>query len=229
MNIEVDTVITQKEFDALYKKHRLWIKNEEDGSRMELAHDDLTHIDMSGYNLSKAIIRRSNLEGVNMDNCCAEKAVFYGSNMINVSLKGADMWSADLRYCDMTGCVTDEKTIMGDTNLLGAKGLPRHISLTCIKKAMSDESETLYNDGLVIYWLDSQIIELGTKKYSLDSFKEHIEGLYGDDSQELNAFIALYTFARSLSDASLKEHDQIVVCEHNLNDRKKHQKWSDQI
>lgn len=131
--------ISQKELNKILEKHKLWIKNEEDGKRADLKGIDLSYtylsnIDLSyvylkdtdlkradlsnanltSANLIDADLRGADLRDANLWNVHLSWANLYNANLYNVDLRDADLYNTNLRGVNLRGAD------LRNTNLRGA-------------------------------------------------------------------------------------------------------------
>ena len=85
--------ITKKELKTILEQHKLWlVSNEKEGKRA-----NLTHADLSGANLSGAILRYADLTRANLR--CADLTF---ADLTSANLTGDDLTDVDLSYAHLT-------------------------------------------------------------------------------------------------------------------------------
>ena len=120
---------TELELKGILEKHSLWLREDPNGERANLAWTDLygadlrmanlCRADLTGANLSKAdlsgaILRKADFSGANLG-----KADLSGANLSGSNLSGADLREADLRWVDLSESILCRANLSG-SNLSGS-------------------------------------------------------------------------------------------------------------
>ncbi len=103
---------------------------ENPADRLDLSGADLSGMNFTGWNLSRAILYNSDLSGAclqdaDLSECWARRAKFVGANLNKASLYRASLASADLRDADLSNtnmyrCILREATLNEGTSFDGA-------------------------------------------------------------------------------------------------------------
>lgn len=83
--------MTQRELNAILKKHQMWLNVEDGGERANLRWADLSGLDLRGANLYGADLYGANLYGANLRGANLRGANLYGANLGGADLGGADL------------------------------------------------------------------------------------------------------------------------------------------
>ena len=137
---------TELELKGILEKHSLWLREDPNGERANLAWTDLygadlrranlCRADLTGANLSKAdlsgaILRKADFSGANLG-----KADLSGANLSGSNLSGADLREADLRWADLSESILCRANLSGSNlsraNLHESKGV--NYPMTCPEK-----------------------------------------------------------------------------------------------
>ena len=115
--------ITQDEFDAAYQTHKQWLKDPEQGKRLELPYYDLRSLSMPKL----ADFSKADFEGADLSYLNLEYANFKGSNCEGANLQGARLCRAtlcetNLVNANLSNTILDRATIIY-SNLHNAKGI----------------------------------------------------------------------------------------------------------
>lgn len=94
--------INQIELNKILDLHKKWLDDKPDGKRA-----DLSYTDLSGLNLSGAILRNANLikvilEGANLEGADLSCADLRGANLEGANLEGTDLSCSDLRGANLS-------------------------------------------------------------------------------------------------------------------------------
>jgi hypothetical protein len=138
---------TQKEIDAILKKHDLWLRGKKTGIRADLSSADLSwanlrwanlswanlsSADLSSADLRWADLRWANLRSANLRSANLRSADLSSADLSSADLSSADLRSADLRWADLRWAnlssadlqkLISIRTILPEGDLIGYKKL----------------------------------------------------------------------------------------------------------
>lgn len=98
--------ISQRKLNRIIKKHELWLKNPSKGECATIIDMDLSGLNLSHANLSKAYISNTCFDGAIMiktDMSCAFMycSSFVNANMQECNLRGPFLWNCDFTSADL--------------------------------------------------------------------------------------------------------------------------------
>ena len=113
--------ISKEELNEILKKHKMWLKGEEDGECAYLRKADLYNINLRDVNLSYADLSSANLIGADLNNANLNNANLNNANLSyanlrhadlsNTDLRGTNLWNANLSYANLNNIETNINTI----------------------------------------------------------------------------------------------------------------------
>ena len=124
---------TELELKDILEKHFLWLREDPNGERANLAWTDLygadlrranlCRADLTGANLSKADLSGANLGKADFSGANLGKADLSGANLSGSNLSGADLREADLRWADLSESILCRANLsmanLSEANLYG--------------------------------------------------------------------------------------------------------------
>jgi hypothetical protein len=115
--------MTTTELSEVIRKHGLWLKAPEVGTRADLSGADLRGADLRGAVLRGAVLSGADLSGADLRDAVLSGAVLRGADLRDADLSGADLSGADLSGAVLRDAVLSGADLSGAV-LRGAKNLP---------------------------------------------------------------------------------------------------------
>ena len=117
--------LTREELDAILDKHKMWLRNSEEGEqadffRANLKGADLKGADLRGVHFFEANLNEADLSGANLSGAYFGWARLNGVNLEGADLSGADLYKADLTGANLSGVSFYNANLCG-AYLIGAK------------------------------------------------------------------------------------------------------------
>lgn len=155
---------TQKELNAIIKRHEMWLNDEEGGE-----YADLSNADLRGMDLGSANLRLAGLQDSNLYLACLAYANLEGADLRGTNLRGTTLCGADLLNAKLQGVNLQWADLR---NVKFPKGFYQTTGAGCVGRCTTYDS---LNDQVVCgCWNDDN-------GNHLESFKRRIENKYGKD------------------------------------------------
>ena len=97
------TRLSQQELTVLASRHRAFLKRQPGGTRASFKMRDLSHLDLSGFDLTEADFSGAKLFSTRLLGSNLSNADLYGTDMRLANLTGATMTRTDLRGACLRG------------------------------------------------------------------------------------------------------------------------------
>lgn len=114
---------TELELKDILEKHSLWLREDRNGERANLAWADLRGVDLCEADLSEADLRgadlreadltRANLSRSDLSGAILCRADLGGANLSGANLRGANLRGANLKVADLSGADLNWATLSG--------------------------------------------------------------------------------------------------------------------
>jgi hypothetical protein len=108
-----------EELAEIRRKHGLWCRGMDGGSRANLSRANLSEADLSEANLSRANLSRANLSEADLSEANLSRADLSGANLSRANLSWANLTRANLSRANLAGANLAEANL-SEANLTGA-------------------------------------------------------------------------------------------------------------
>ena len=112
--IEDVTLKDGRRLKEVFKLHKKWLEDEEDGKRADLSDENLSDVDLNNSDLRYIILRGTNLSEANLIS-----SNLRGVNLTYANLRGSDLRGANLTYANLRGSDLEDANL-SDANLIDA-------------------------------------------------------------------------------------------------------------